>query len=216
MLHPLAKDYLLRLDRAGRDLPRDRRGELHAEIEAHLAEVAPAGAPEDDVLEALERLGPPGDIVEAEQPANPDPGDQRGIREWAAVILLPLGGFAFGVGWLVGLILLWSSRLWTTRDKLIGSLIIPGGLATAVYVGLIAAVSGGQSCSGASAPVNLTTGKHIGHATFHCTPAGGQSTATTILQAALAVVLILGPIATAVYLARRARTAPRRLVAAGR
>jgi hypothetical protein len=74
------------------------------------------------------------------------------------VILLPLGGFALGIGWLVGLILLWSSRLWTTRDKLIGTLITPGG----------------------------------------------TSTATTVLYIALAVVLLLGPIVSAVYLARRA------------
>lgn len=31
-------------------------------------------------------------------------------REYAAVILLPLGGFAFGIGWLMGVFLLWTSR----------------------------------------------------------------------------------------------------------
>lgn len=72
------------------------------------------------------------------------------------MILLPLGSFAFGVGWLVGLILLWSSRMWTIRDKLIGTLIVPGGLATTLLF-------------------------------------------------ALAVLFVLGPIASAVYLARRAR-----------
>jgi hypothetical protein len=70
-------------------------------------------------------------LTEAERPPAREPTDRRSWREWAAVILLPLGGFAFGIGWLVGLILLWSSRLWTTRDKLIGTLIVPGGLATA-------------------------------------------------------------------------------------
>jgi hypothetical protein len=35
------------------------------------------------------------------------------------------------VGWFAGLIVLWSSRAWTTRDEWIGGgLIIPGGLAT--------------------------------------------------------------------------------------
>lgn len=65
----------------------------------------------------LERLGSPGEIVEAERPPAPVLTDRRSWREWAAVILLPLGGFAFGVGWLIGLVLLWSSRLWTTRDR---------------------------------------------------------------------------------------------------
>jgi hypothetical protein len=53
------------------------------------------------------------------------------------VILLPLGGFAFGVGWLVGLVLWWSSRLWTTREKLIGTLIVTGGIATALLVAVL-------------------------------------------------------------------------------
>jgi hypothetical protein len=39
--------------------------------------VAPPGASDDEVLEALERLGPPGEIVEAEQPASKHPTDQR-------------------------------------------------------------------------------------------------------------------------------------------
>jgi uncharacterized membrane protein len=216
MLHPLAEDYLLRLRRAGQHLPRDRRREMIADIERHLAEVAPPGASDHEVLEALERLGPPGDIVEAEQPASRHPTDQRGVREWAAVILLPLGGFAFGVGWLVGLILLWSSRLWTTRDKLIGTLVIPGGLITAVYASLIAASSSGENCSGGGDRIDLATGKRVADSTLHCSPSAGQSAGTTILQVALVVILILGPIVSAIYLARRARSAPRRLVVADR
>ncbi|HEY5195981.1 MAG TPA: hypothetical protein VIJ51_03025 [Solirubrobacteraceae bacterium] len=39
------------------------------------------------------------------------------------------------MGWLVGLVLLWSSRLWTTREKLFGTLIVPGGIATALLTG---------------------------------------------------------------------------------
>ena len=89
----------------------------------------------------LERLGPPGDIVDAEQPRLAIPVDRRSWREWAAVILLPLGGLALGVGWLIGLILLWSSRLWTTRDKLIGTLIVPGGIATALWVLVLTSTS---------------------------------------------------------------------------
>jgi hypothetical protein len=216
-LHPLAEDYLLRLRRASQHLPRDRRRELITDIERHLAEVAPSDASDHDVLDALERLGPPGDIVDAEQPAAQMSVDRRGTREWGAVILLPLGGFAFGVGWLVGLILLWSSQLWTTRDKLIGTLVIPGGLVTAFYIAVIAAGNAQtEGCSGTAAAVNPSTGKTIGHATMHCTRTVGQSTGTTILQIALAVFLILGPIVSAIYLARRARTAPRRLVMAGR
>lgn len=213
-LHPLAEDYLARLRRVGRDLPPDRFRELVSEIGQHLAEVAPADASDDEVLDALERLGPPGEIVEAEQPLRqaPPPPEQRGLREWAAVILLPLGGFAFGVGWLIGLILLWSSHLWTTRDKLIGTLILPGGLAIVPYLLLFAVGSGsGQSCQGTATEVNAATGKTIRPGSFHCTPASGQSTVTTVLQIALVVIVILGPIVTAIYLARRARGGDRLL-----
>jgi hypothetical protein len=38
----------------------------------------------------------------------------------------------------------------------------------------------------------------------HCTNAGGSSTGSTVLGIALFVVLLLAPIARAIYLARRA------------
>jgi hypothetical protein len=210
-LHPLAEDYLRRLHRAGRRLPPDRLRDLLSEIEAHLCEAIPLGASDHEALEVLERLGPPGDIVEAEQPAAQPQADRRGLREWAAVILLPLGGFAFGIGWLLGLILLWSSRLWTTRDKLIGTLIVPGGLATSLFVFLGLSVAlvgtvGNANCSGFATEINPTTGAVIRPGTMNCHPATvGPSTANTVLFVALALVLLLGPIVSALYLARRAR-----------
>jgi hypothetical protein len=205
-LHPLAADYLQRLRQAGRDLPPERLRDLLSEIEGYLSEAIPFGASDDAALEALERLGPPGDVIEAEQSAAQAPDDRRGLREWAAVILLPLGGFAFGVGWLVGLILLWSSRLWTTGDKLIGTLVIPGGLATALlFANLAVGSSGTAGCSGFAAQINPSTGAVIRRGTMHCTTPAGPSTATTVLHVAVAAVLVLGPIVSAVYLTRRAR-----------
>jgi hypothetical protein len=204
-LHPLAEDYLRRLRRAGHQLPPHRLRELLTEIEGHLTEAVPPDAGDEEALEVLARLGPPGDIVDAEQPPAQAPADRRGWREWAAVILLPLGGFAFGIGWLVGLILLWSSRLWTTRDKLIGTLIVPGGLATTLAILLI--LSGStttNSCSGFAPPINPTTGRAIGHGTIHCISSPGPSAATTAFHVVLAVLFLLGPIVSAVYLAHRA------------
>ena len=130
-MHPLAADYLRRLRQAGRNLPAGRLDDLCAEIESHLAEAIPPGTSDAEALSVIERLGPPEEIVEAEQPpsAAPTAGDPRTWREWAAIVLLPLGGFLFGVGWVAGVILLWSSRAWSTRDKLIGTLIVPGGIA---------------------------------------------------------------------------------------
>ncbi len=208
-LHPLAEDYVRRLRQAGRQLPPERLDDLLADIEGHLADAIPPGASDDDALEVLERLGPPGDIIEAEQPSASRPTDRRSWREWAAVILLPLGGFAFGVGWLVGLVLLWSSRLWTTRDKLIGTLIVPGGIATAL---IVIVLTGTKRRCREFATVNPSTGA-VGRATMHCTPSGGPSAATTALQIALLVFVVLAPVVTAVYLARRARANPALVVA---
>ena len=44
-------------------------------------------------------------------------------------VLLLAGGFLVGFGWIAGLILLWTSPSWTERQKLLGTLVLPGGLA---------------------------------------------------------------------------------------
>ena len=83
-LHPRAEEYLRRLERAARSLPGDRRRELISEIESHLAEAIPPGASELEALDVIERLGPPGEIVEAEQPGRLSSDDGRTWREWTA------------------------------------------------------------------------------------------------------------------------------------
>jgi hypothetical protein len=205
-LHPLAQDYLRRMRQAGRQLAPDRLRDLLGEIEAHLSEAIPVGASDHDALEALERLGPPGDIVDAEEPRGLIPVDRRSWREWAAVILLPLGGLLVGVGWLIGLILLWSSRLWTTRDKLIGTLIVPGGIATALWIGLVLTGTGASSriCRGFASQVDPSTGAVIRPGSMRCISGSGPGLVPTVWQIALIVFFVLGPIVSAVYLARRA------------
>lgn len=216
-LHPLARAYLERLRQAGCELPPDRLRDLMGEIEAHLSEAIGPGASDDDALEVLERLGPPGDIVDAEQPRVTTPVERRGWREWAAVILLPLGGLVVGVGWLIGLILLWSSRLWTTRDKLIGTLIVPGGIATAVWVVLATTGVGAtaRKCRVLATEVNPSTGAVVRPGAMHCTTVSGPSLVPTVWQIVLIAFFVVGPIVSAVYLARRAgRLGPRATAAA--
>lgn len=204
-LHPLAEDYLIRPRHAGRLLPADRLRDLLDEIEGYLNESIPLEASDEDALETLERLGPPGDVVEAEQATGQASTDRRGPRAWSAAFLLPFGGFVLGVGWLIGLILLWSSRLWTTRDKLLGTLIVPGGLATGLLVLLAATSLQTERCKAFATPINSATGPSVSHGTMHCNTIRGLSTTRTVLQIVLAVILIAGSIITAVYLARRAR-----------
>jgi hypothetical protein len=108
------------------------------------------------------------------------------------VFLLLVGGVIVPVaGWVVGAIMLLVSRRWTIRDKLVGLLVWPGGLA--VVVGLVA-----------FAPTRT------------CVYFDGQSdrvggcTGTTIPSWVGIPGLVLataGPFVTALYLLRRARRA---------
>jgi hypothetical protein len=54
---------------------------------------------------------------------------KAGPLEYAAVVLLLVGGVFWLIGWFVGLAFLWASPRWSAGDKLLGSLIWPGGLA---------------------------------------------------------------------------------------
>jgi len=152
----LVADYLNRLAAAATLLPSEGRDELIEAISAHIAE-ARAGQPDPGraappgVAEVLDRLGSPEEIVRAAagylgadrgvfaqaEPAGAGPGATMpprrapgpGAFAIATVLLLLLGGLLIGVGWIAGAILLWTSPRWPTRDKLVATLVWPGGLA---------------------------------------------------------------------------------------
>ena len=118
----LIDDYLRRLERAAAHMQRARRTELVAEIRGHietaLAEEQAAG--EAAVRNVLDRLGPPEEIVEAAEPPSP-PSDRRaGVLEIVAVLALIVPV----IGWLVGTVLVFVSRMWSRRDKLIGAILM--------------------------------------------------------------------------------------------
>ncbi|HLJ02320.1 MAG TPA: hypothetical protein VKT31_02720 [Solirubrobacteraceae bacterium] len=185
---PIVRDYLNDLRRAARRLDKARARELQAEIEAHLQEAIPEDASEAQVRNELERLGTPEEIVEAERPAPPPAA--AGIHEWAAIFLLLFGGFIFLIGWFAGLILLWSSRCWRTSEKWLGTMLIPGGLAAVLP--LIAIVGSAQTCVRRNG------------ITVRCTPVSGP---LPVWVGWLFLILVVaGPIATTIFLARRART----------
>lgn len=202
-MHPLAADYLRRLRQAGRALPAGRLDDLCAEIESHLAEAIPAGASDAQALSVIERLGPPEDIVEAEAAPSPPAPGKRGWHEIVAVVLLLLGGFVFGVGWIAGVVLLWTSRVWSIRDKLIGTLIVPGGLAAVFPVLLIAGEPTKHICKGVATEVSpvFRPGR------MHCISFGGPSGAHHIVGIVLVAIVVAGSIFTAIYLSRRASPA---------
>lgn len=145
----LISDYLRRLERELEDLPRARRREVVEEISEHIdeARVEANGNGEAATLNLLERLGDPSEIAAEARARFGVRPEKAGVQEVAAIILLLVGALLFGVGWLVGVALLWSSGVWTTHDKLVGTFIFPGGLALPLYLFMLwaAGTSGDQS-----------------------------------------------------------------------
>jgi len=161
MVDEVVADYLARLDQAAQVLSPDRRTELVDEIRDHITQARASGAAGDEaaVRTLLDRLGDPDEIVAAARegdpvvpPAPPIPQAWPTRRpsiglEIAAVLMLTIGSIIPLVGWLIGVVLLWSSRRWTVVEKLMGTLIVPGG---PLAIALLAVVAPGQVCSSSS------------------------------------------------------------------
>ena len=184
----LAADYLKRLRRAARTMPRARRRELLDEIAAHIAEARAAGVV--PLQRVLDDLGDPKDIAATGSARRP-----LGVREVAAVILLLLGGFIFLAGWIVGLVLLWTSPRWRWPDKLLGTLVWPFG-----YVGALYGVLAGAFTNAAN-----NAGSFCGYGCTSTSQGGGLP---QWLGVPILVVVFVAPIAVAVWLVLRARWVP--------
>lgn len=192
----LVAGYLARLERALADLPRARRRELVEDVSAHIAQARLELPAQDEaaIRNLLEGLGDPDEIAaDARERLGEPRREHRGLDIAALVLLLAGGVVVPFVGWLVGVVLLWVSDTWSARDKLIGTLVVPGGLLPA----LVLLVFGGSdsSCLQMTDP---TTG-----AVLQETCRGGSSTSAQTLQIALWIVLAVAPFVTTAYLARR-------------
>ncbi len=137
----LVRDYLGRLEAAAWPLAVDRRAELIGEVREHIdAALREAGRRDEvTVRNVLERLGRPEEIVAAEAEPGEAPSTwvapQRGgtvmassawgATEIIALVLLTVGAlFLPFVGPILGLVFVWASTRWTTREKLIGTIIV--------------------------------------------------------------------------------------------
>ena len=165
VVDPLVEDYLRRLDAAAYPLGEDRRSELLAGIREHIEASVESGEVHDEAsLRALlDRLGDPEEIVAAARDDDapgatpyplgaPPPVAYRraGIGlEITAALFLTVGSILFVVGWLVGVVLVWASRRWTLGEKLVATLVFPGGPFAALF--LAGTVSGTRSCFSGSA-----------------------------------------------------------------
>jgi hypothetical protein len=112
------------------------------------------------------------------------------LEQLALFLLLP-GSLFFGLGWLLGIVLVWCSRRWDVRDKVIATLCPPGGFFLALY--LLLAPGPSETCTG-----GMTAD---GRTWEQCT--GGASTLVHVLAIAALIVLAIMPFVTAVYLNRR-------------
>ena len=203
----LVDDYLGRLEKELRGLPRARRRELLDEIREHIegerSQLDIEG--EAGIRNILDRLGEPADIAaEARYRFGVAEKKRAGAVEVGALILLPIGGIVIPVvGWIIGVVLLWVSDAWSTRDKLIGTLVPPGGFVGAFFMWVVAAQ---QSIAPRCTKVFDAQGQAVSTA---CS--GGGTSVGDVLLIVLAVALAIAPMVTVVYLAtriRRRRQAP--------
>lgn len=196
MTDRLVRGYLERLADAGRDLPRERRDELCEEIAAHIAEARAAGATsEAELRTVLDRLGDPAEIADEAR------GSRVPVRvstgwETTAVLMLTVGSLLLpGIGWLVGVVMLRTSALWTTREKWLGTLVVPGGLALPALLSVFPV----SSCY-SSGTVDAQ-----GHEVVLSDTCSGQTSVPTALVVTALVLLVLAPVVVAYVLRGRAR-----------
>lgn len=181
--------YLRRLDEELRHLPRARREEILAEIREHINEADPVT--EAELRDVLDRLGEPEDIAaDAHERFDIPAGPRMGTQEIFALLLMTIGGLIVPLlGWLVGIALLWGSSAWSPRDKWVGTLLFPGGLAFPLLLAFGAI--GGYTC------VVDDDGNQV------CQ--GEPSDLERYAVSGLVVFAIFATIFSAIYLARRAR-----------
>lgn len=209
--------YIAQLELALAGVPQSRRNEVVGEIREHISEARAKSAAETDadVYNVLERLGDPADIAAEAGTRVDDSPPARVTGGWAdiaAAVLTP-------VFWPVGVILLWISPAWSVRDKLIGTLVPPGGY-IGTYVGMSFALLFGTSVS----PGGCSGGGDAAGNTYQS--CAGVMALPGFVQVGLAaggilvfLAWLMLPVLTGIYLGvrlRRSRTSPmaRQVVAA--
>jgi HAAS domain-containing protein len=191
----MIQGYLARLLAAAADLPAAARDELVDDVRSHITEARAREAEETDssILNILDRLGEPNAVIaEARERLGVKPSRlyQPGLLEIAAIILLILA-------WPVGVVLLWISPAWKLVDKLIGTLLPPGGYPFILFLGLASARA---TVSSSSCPFD-TSGTEM---EFSCATPGPPWWWQAILVL-MTILLFVLPLITAGYLAVRLR-----------
>lgn len=136
-LRHLIERYLREVDEALGDLPPAQRREILDDLRAHIHD-ALAAVPDPDeatLRSILDRLGAPDELARearertgrVDSPPEPETARQPGIFETIAVV-------ATAIVWPIGLVLVWLSASWRTRDKLIATALPLFGFAFAMLM----------------------------------------------------------------------------------
>ena len=142
---PEVGNYLAALEARLIHLPADQSEEILFGVREHIAEAMARGS--QSTAEVIASLGSPDDVLTGyladtpppvlQQPIAPPtaPQNYQSSTLWvvATVILLPFGVFLAGIGYLFGLAGLWMGKRWKLWEKIMGTLLFPGGMLGAFY-----------------------------------------------------------------------------------
>lgn len=144
---PEVRNYLAALEARLAQLPTEQSEEIMFGVREHIAEATERGG--QSTSEILAGLGSPDDIAagvaapDVQAPGHsqaPVPGQQipqsapaprhQASTLWvvATTILLPFGILLAGVGWLFGVAGLWMGTRWKVWEKVMGTVLLPGGI----------------------------------------------------------------------------------------
>jgi uncharacterized membrane protein len=205
---PAISRYLEELDAALSNLPAGERQMVVSDISEHITSaLAEHASPitSADVDDILAELGSPQAIAdEGAESSTVTPsvvtqtvsfGSSRGYA-LLTVLILALGGLVLPfLGWVVGVALLWISRAWPVRAKVIGTMLLPGGVLFIAIVGLnpaLVSVTGSGCTSGVGVPAEVCMTQYSG--------------APLWLGPTLLAILLAVQVASGIYVYRKFRT----------
>ncbi len=113
---------------------------------------------------------------------------------WVPWLVLA-GGLLVGVGWFVGVAWLWSSHTWTRKEKIVATLLVPGGIVLPLLLLFLSLTTRTSDCTNSGGPGQPTVTNCVGK--WLTIP----SSSTLIL-----VVLVVVPVIVAVNLEKVRRS----------
>lgn len=132
--------YLDQIERAVAARDAEAAHQIRAEIAAHIAESRSDAEQRGEVTDIRDIIAEIGDplVVAAEVPkkryvTGPRPSSIGLFTQWdpmtyvwAVCLLIAIGSAFYFTGWALGLVMVWTSSLWTTRIKIWASALVPG------------------------------------------------------------------------------------------